>query len=67
MFRLSMDMDIDEIVTLMWLNRCRYVISEPNRCYTDGFSKLFYRNVSLVVVSYNLPDRVARLIKIHFC
>ena len=41
MFRLSMDMDIDEIVTLMRLNRCRYVISEPNRGFTDGFSKLF--------------------------
>ena len=41
MFRLSMDMDVDKIVTLMRLNRCRYVISEPNRCFTDGFSKLF--------------------------
>ena len=30
-----------------------------------GFLKLLYRNVSLIVYLINLPDRVAKLVKIH--
>ena len=63
MFRLSMDIGVDKTVTLMRLNRCRYVISEPIDVILTGSQNYFYRDVILVVVSYN---RVVKLTKIHF-